>query len=98
MLSTWECRRVDSEHLHELIETLTQRRDTDAPMVEAIGNTLDETARFDSQEQAGPLRAQRVDLSISRQAAGSVARTGCAGSWSRDCREVLTTPFLTVLP
>ena len=53
---------MDSEYLREVIETLSRWRDTDAPMVEAIGNTLVATSRFDSQEQARRVLSTVIDV------------------------------------
>ena len=36
----------------ELLDRLSERRDQDEPLVEAIGNTLAEYSRVDSQETA----------------------------------------------
>ena len=43
---------MERASLEELIATLEGWRDADEPLVEAIGNTLAECARLDSQEQA----------------------------------------------
>lgn len=53
---------MDSEYLHELIQTLSEWHDSDEPMVEAIGNTLAETARLDSQEQARRVLSTVIDV------------------------------------
>ena len=54
--------------MQQLIETLTRWRDTDEPLVEAIGDTLAASARLDSQEQARRVVDTMIDVLRSQAA------------------------------
>lgn len=59
---SWDTHRVERTPLEELIRTLEGWRDTDEPMVEAIGDTLAQSARLGSQEKSRRVLDSVIDV------------------------------------